>query len=50
MEKYSYTPKGVCSRQFNFEIEDGIIQSFEAIGGCNGNLKVLRPLVDAMEI
>ncbi len=37
MEKYSYTPKGVCSRQFNFEIEDGII-------------KVLRPLVDAMEI
>ena len=21
MEKYSYTPKGVCSRQFNFEIE-----------------------------
>ena len=25
MEKYSYTPKGVCSRQFNFEIEDGII-------------------------
>ena len=39
MGKYSYTPKGVCSRQFNFEIEDGIIQSFEAIGGCNGNLK-----------
>ena len=39
MEKYSYTPKGVCSRQFNFEIEDGIIQGFEAIGGCNGNLK-----------
>ena len=33
MEKYSYTPKGVCSRQFNFEIEDGIIKSFEAIGG-----------------
>ena len=39
MGKYSYTPKGVCSRQFNFEIEDGIIKSFEAIGGCNGNLK-----------
>ena len=26
MGKYSYTPKGVCSRQFNFEIEDGIIK------------------------
>ena len=30
MGKYSYTPKGVCSRQFNFEIEDGIIKSFDA--------------------
>ena len=35
MEKYSFTPKGVCSRQFNFEIEDGIIQGFEAVGGNN---------------
>ena len=50
MGKYSYTPKGVCSRQFNFEIEDGIIQSFEAIGGCNGNLKGIVSLLKGMDI
>ena len=50
MEKYSYTPKGVCSRQFNFEIEDGIIKSFEAIGGCNGNLKTIPLLLDGWTV
>ena len=50
MEKYSYTPKGVCSRQFNFEIEDGIIKGFEAIGGCNGNLKGIASLLKGMNI
>ena len=37
--KISYTPKGVCSRQINIEVEDGIVQNVEYIGGCNGNLK-----------
>ena len=50
MEKYSYTPKGVCSRQFNFEIEDGIIKSFEAIGGCNGNLKGIGCLLKGRSV
>lgn len=50
MEKYSYQPKGVCSRQFNFEIEDGVIQSFEAIGGCNGNLKGIGCLLKGRSV
>ena len=50
MGKYSYTPKGVCSRKFNFEIEDGIIQSFEAIGGCNGNLKGIGCLLKGRSV
>ena len=50
MEKYSYIPKGVCSRQFNFEIEDGIIKSFEAIGGCNGNLKGIGCLLKGRSV
>ena len=50
MGKYSYTPKGVCSRQFNFEIEDGIIKSFEAIGGCNGNLKGIGCLLKGRSV
>ena len=32
--KYTYIPKGVCSRQINLEINDGIIESCEFIGGC----------------
>lgn len=50
MEKYSYQPKGVCSRQFNFEIEDGVIQGFEAIGGCNGNLKGIGCLLKGRRV
>ena len=32
-----YIPKGVCSRQIEIEIEDGLITKLEIIGGCNGN-------------
>lgn len=46
MKHYEYTPKGVCSRQMIFEIEDdGTIASLQVIGGCNGNLKGISALV-----
>lgn len=48
--KYVYIPKGVCSRQFTFEIEDGKIISLEVIGGCNGNLKGISSIVKGMDI
>ena len=31
-------------------IEDGIIKSFEAIGGCNGNLKTIPLLLDGWTV
>ena len=34
-----YTPKGVCSRQILFEIEDDIIKSVKFVGGCPGNTR-----------
>ena len=34
----------------NFEIEDGIIKSFEAIGGCNGNLKGIGCLLKGRSV
>lgn len=43
--KYSFTPKGVCSRQINLDIEDGIIKDCEFIGGCNGNTKGICRLI-----
>lgn len=44
----SYKPTGVCSRQINFEIENGIITKCEFIGGCRGNTQGLSKLVIGM--
>ncbi len=47
----NYTPIGVCSRQINIEVDDdGIVQSVEFIGGCNGNLKRIGALVKGMTV
>ncbi len=36
---YSYTPKGVCSRQIDFEIDNGIVRNVHFTGGCPGQSK-----------
>lgn len=48
--KYTYTPKGVCARQINIEVEDGIVTNLEVIGGCNGNLQGISKLVQGMKV
>lgn len=48
--KYTYIPKGVCSRQINLEVEDGIVTNLEVIGGCNGNLQGIAKLVQGMKV
>ena len=48
--KYIYEPKGVCSRQINFEVENGIVTKLEVIGGCSGNLQGISKLVEGMEV
>ena len=53
MEHVSFTPKGVCSMQIDFDIENGKLHNVEFFGGCNGNLKAIGKLVegkDAKEI
>lgn len=47
---YEYTPKGVCSRHYDFDIEDGIIRELKVTGGCNGNLKGISALVRGMKV
>ena len=47
--QFTYYPRGVCSRQFNFDIEDGVIRSVEIIGGCPGNLKGISSLLAGMK-
>lgn len=43
--KTTYYPSGVCSRQYDTELEDGVIKSLTITGGCSGNLKGLSALL-----
>ena len=47
---YTYTPKGVCSRQIELKIEEGIVKELEVIGGCDGNLKGVAKVVKGMKV
>jgi uncharacterized protein (TIGR03905 family) len=44
MAKISFTPRGVCSRQINVDVEDGIVKSVQFVGGCNGNTQGVAKL------
>lgn len=46
MATYKYTPRGVCSRQISFDIEDGKLYGVSFEGGCNGNLKAIGKLLE----
>lgn len=48
--RYSYKPNGVCSQQMIIDVEDGVIQSLEVIGGCSGNLQGISALVKGQRI
>lgn len=48
--RIEYKTKGTCSRQINIEVEDGVVQDVEFIGGCNGNLKGIGQLVKGMKV
>ncbi len=48
--KYAYTPHGVCSRQIQVDIEDGIVNQVRFIGGCSGNTQGVSALVQGMPV
>lgn len=50
MAMYSYTPRGVCSRQISFDVIDGHIHNVSFQGGCNGNTQGVSRLIEGMEI
>ncbi len=45
----SYKTSGVCSRQIDLVIEDGIIKEAAFVGGCHGNTQGVAALVIGME-
>lgn len=45
-----YTPRGVCSRRFTIDVEDGVIRDIRAEGGCHGNLQGISALLKGMKV
>lgn len=48
--KFEYTPVGVCSRKYIFEIEGDTIQSCVIQGGCPGNTLGISKIIKGMKI
>ena len=47
----SYTTRGTCSRQINYDVSpDGILTNVQFIGGCLGNLQAVSRLVEGKHI
>lgn len=43
-----YQTQGVCSKSIDIELKDGVIDSVQFTGGCNGNLQGISVLVKGM--
>ncbi len=41
---YSYKPRGVCTKQIDFEIENGVLSAVTFRGGCPGNTQGVAAL------
>lgn len=50
MQTIQYTPRGVCSREMEIDVEDGVIREVRVLGGCNGNLKGICSLLKGMAV
>ena len=46
MQKFSYTPQGVCTQNISFDLIDGKLHNVKFIGGCMGNLQAISKLVE----
>lgn len=44
-----YKTKGTCSTMIDVELKDGVIDSVQFTGGCNGNLQGISALVKGMK-
>ena len=47
--KYEYTPRGVCAKKFEFNVNDGVVNDLKILGGCSGNGAGIARLVEGMK-
>ena len=45
MKKFTYTPRGVCSRRIDITLEGNVIREVSFMGGCSGNTQGIAALV-----
>lgn len=45
-----YTPKGVCSKGIDVELDGDVIKSVKFTGGCNGNTQGVAALAEGMTV
>lgn len=52
IKEFDYKPNGVCSRFMHFKYDDDsmVLLEFSVVGGCDGNLKGIKSLIEGMEI
>ncbi|MBR0442913.1 MAG: TIGR03905 family TSCPD domain-containing protein [Clostridia bacterium] len=50
MEHISYSPRGVCSRHIDIDVENDIIRSVTFTGGCSGNTQGVARLLVGMTV
>ena len=47
---YTYTPRGICPRAINIELDGDSVSHVDFEGGCNGNLKAISKVVEGMTV
>lgn len=45
-----YRPRGVCSQEIHFDIEDNKVRNVSFLGGCSGNLQGIGRLIEGMDV
>jgi len=48
--EYRYKPRGVCSSEMIFDIENDVVNNVKIIGGCPGNTIGLSRLIQGKKI
>lgn len=44
----TYNTEGVCAKEIDFDLTDGIVSNVRFKGGCPGNLQAISSLIEGM--
>ena len=45
---YTFVPSGICSKEIQFNIQEGAVKDVLFLGGCSGNLQGISKLIEGM--